>query len=137
MTSRRDKSIRPRPNPAQKLTGYLDARGKLTDWGGAPLGWMVAHEVRTYRNRMGDKSVAVVLVKRTPGRSLPTDHPIYAGGYALVDNGSLFRGQVVGTDLADAKQHAIAESDYWGEQDAHDQEASDAADIEPDDETED
>jgi hypothetical protein len=117
------------------VAGYLTEKKSggrglhLTDWEGSPLGWELHGEVEQYTLVDGDRTTAVVLVSVEGEDVYDEDDEWedtvyrYAGGYWLApDSGELFRGEIADGSgdeaLAEAKQIAKTESEYWSELDA-------------------
>jgi len=97
------------------ITGYTrlrDGEISLTTWSGQTVMACRSEVVATY----WDGSLALVF--RLPrGR--------FVAGYALGDDGMLFRGELLDTcTVEEAKAVALANADYWSERDAEDEEAA-------------
>jgi hypothetical protein len=94
------------------VTGYTRLRGgriALTRWDGGTMLECRCEVVREYH----DGSLALMF--RLP-------HGRYIVGYALGDDGMLFRGELlVGCDEQRARREALALADYWAEIDAEDE----------------
>jgi hypothetical protein len=94
------------------LTGYTRlVRGDihLTTWGGRTTLACRSEVVEEYRD-----GALALLFRLTHGR--------FVAGYALGENGMLFRGELVtGGSAAEAQEEARRAARYWGERDAEDE----------------
>ncbi len=101
-------------------TGRHEGRTALLSWGGKVKLLCRSEVVRRYH----DGSVAL-MIRLPRGRFLV--------GYALGDDGMLFRGELlIGCDDARARNEAIELADYWSEIDAEDEADSWHGMTEPD-----
>lgn len=119
--------VRRNPKKAQLLNGYLDDRRDgtmLTDFQGAPLGWRVDATVSNWRMADGSRIFALRLTNGT-GKSRRL-----AGGLWLGDDGTLFRGEILGRapvhwdapKWSEVNENILSIAEHWMTKDAEDAE---------------
>lgn len=105
----------PLPKPGDAIVGYGSSGGRIVNHKGRFTGWVEVRTVKTFdagEAWQWEKAHAVVLEYHPSTRS----RPYYAAGLSL-GMGMLFRGEVVGYDLDEAKRQAIVEAEHWLEKD--------------------